>query len=53
MLLTCLKCRKYTKIINQQVVLLVMVKQWWYQNVKYVIIENVNLLKNEKQKFVK
>ena len=29
---------------------LIMVKQWYYQNVLYIVLKNQDLLKNKKQK---
>ena len=46
----CLKCKKYTKLINPQLSSTSNGKTMYYQNVQYVIVKNVNLLKNRKQK---
>ena len=45
---TCLKCRKNTEIIDREI--LVMIKQWYYQNMQYVVVKNLDLLKIKKQK---
>ena len=42
----CLKCKKDTKNIHQ---ILVLVKQWYYQNVKYATVKIQDLLKIKKQ----
>ena len=44
-----LKCRKNTKSINPRVSKTNNVKQWYYQNVQYVVVKNQDLLKNKKQ----
>ena len=46
----CLKCREDTENINPNVLVLVMMKQWYYQNVQYVVVKNQYLLKIKKQK---
>ena len=45
----CLKWRKDTENINPKFQMLVMVGQWYYQNVQYVVIKNQDLLKIKKQ----
>ena len=45
----CLKCREDTENINPFRVL-VMVKQWYYQNVQYAAVKNQDSLKIKKQK---
>ena len=45
-----LKCRKDTENINPKFPALVMVKQWYYQNVQYVIGKNQDLSEIKKQK---
>ena len=48
-----LKCRKKKcksqKVQIQEFQKLIMVKQWYYQNVRYVVVKNEDLLKNKKQ----
>ena len=45
-----LKCRKNTESIKiQESQKLTMVKQWYYQNVQYVVAKNQDLLKNKKK----
>ena len=39
----CLKCKKIQKILTQKFQKLVMVKQCYYQNVKYVVVKNQDL----------
>ena len=46
----CLKCKKNTKNINSKVSAVVMVGQWYYQGVQYVVVKNPDLLKIKKQK---
>ena len=46
----CLKCRKDTENIDPKFPVLVMVKQWYYQNVQYAVVKNQDLLKIKKQK---
>ena len=46
----CLKCRKDTKNINPSVSSTSTGKQWYYQNVQYVVVKNQDLLKIKKQK---
>ena len=46
----CLKCRKDTENIIPKFPALVMVKQWSYQNVQYVIGKNQDLSEIKKQK---
>ena len=41
----CLKCRKDTENINPKVSKTSNGKQWYYQNVLYVIVKNQDLLK--------
>ena len=43
----CLKFKKYTKNINPQILVLVMVKWWYYRNVQYAVVKNQNLLKKQ------
>ena len=43
----CLKCKKNTKNINPKIV---MVGQWYYQNVQYAVVKNQDLLKIKNQK---
>ena len=50
MLSYCLKCNKNTGVLIQKFLQLVMVEQWYYQNVLYAAVKNQNLLKNMKQK---
>ena len=50
MLPYCLKCKKILRVLIQNILELVMVKQWYYQSVRYVVLKNQNLLKNKKQK---
>ena len=45
-----LKCRKNTENINPRFSKQVMVEQWYYQNVIYVIVKNQGLSKIKKQK---
>ena len=45
----CLKCRKL-KTYLQEIQVLVMVKQWYYENVQYMVVKNQGLLKIKKQK---
>ena len=44
------KCKTYTKNVNQKVSGTSMVQQWYYQNVQYAVIKNGDLLKIKKQK---
>ena len=46
----CLKCKKNTENINSKVSAVVMVGQWYYQGVQYVVVKNPDLLKIKKQK---
>ena len=46
----CLKCKKYTKNINQQVSSTSNGKLMILSNLQYVVAKNLNLLKNKKQK---
>ena len=46
----CLKCRKDTESINPRVSKTSNGKQFYYQNVQYVVVKNQNLLKIKKQK---
>ena len=50
MLSYCLKCKKILRVLTQKFLQLVMVKQWYYQSVIYVVVENQNLLNNKKKK---
>ena len=50
MLSYCLKYTKIQRVLIQKFLQLVMVEQWYYQNVPYVAIKNQNLLKNKKDK---
>ena len=46
----CLKCRKNTESIKIQASQkITMVKQWYYQNVQYVVVKNQDLLKKKKK----
>ena len=46
-----LKCRKDTGNINPRVSKKqVMLEQWYYQHVQYIIVKNHDLLKTKKQK---
>ena len=49
MLPYCLNCKKNTESIDPKVSDIVMVEQWYYQNVPYVAVKNQHLLKNKKQ----
>ena len=42
-----MRCRNNTENLNPRVSK--MVKQWYYQNVQYVVVKNQDLLKNKKQ----
>ena len=47
-----LMCRKNTESINSRVSKTddtIKIKQWYYQNVRYVVVKNQDLLKNKKQ----
>ena len=46
----CLRCRKNTENIIQEFQKRVMVEQFYYQNVQYVIVKNQDLSKIKKQK---
>ena len=46
----CFKCKKYTKNIDPKVSGTSNGKQWYYQNVLYPIVRNLDLLKIKKQK---
>ena len=46
----CLKCKKDTENIIQELQILLMVKQCYYQNVQNVVVKNQDLLKIKKQK---
>ena len=50
----CLKCRKDTENINnfykQKFQKKITVEQWYYQNVRYMVVKNQDLLKIKKQK---
>ena len=46
----CLKCKKNTENIYSKVSAVVMVGQWYYQGVQYVVVKNPDLLKIKKQK---
>ena len=46
----CLKYKKNTGSIDPKFLQLVMVEQWYYQNVLHAAVKNQNLLKNMKQK---
>ena len=50
MLSYCLKCKKMLRVLIQELLQLVMVEQWYYQNVPYVAVKNQTLLKIKKQK---
>ena len=45
----CLKCKKYTENINLRISKLLLVEQYYYQNVFHVIIKSQELLKFKKQ----
>ena len=45
----CLKCKKDTENIYPKVSAVVMVGQWYYQGVQYVVVKNPDLLKIKKQ----
>ena len=45
----CLKCKKNTENIYPKVSAVVMVGQWYYQGVQYVVVKNPGLLKIKKQ----
>ena len=44
------KCRKDTKKMNPRVQILVILKQWYYQNMQYAAVKNQYLSKIKKQK---
>ena len=44
------KCAKILRTEIQDLRVQVMVKQWYYQNVQYVVVKNQDLLNIEKQK---
>ena len=44
------KCRKDTKKINPRVQILVILKQWYYQNMQSAAVKNQYLSKIKKQK---
>ena len=46
----CLKCREDTENIKPRVQILVTLKQWYYQNVQYVVIKNPDFLNIKKQR---
>ena len=47
----CLKCKKkILKIEIQKFRVVVMVGQWYYQNVQYAVVKNQDLLKIKNQK---
>ena len=46
----CLKCKKILRVLTQNFLQLVMVKQLYYESVLYAVLKNQNLLKNKKQK---
>ena len=46
----CLKCKKDTKTYIQKFRVLVMVNQWYYQNMQYAVVKSQDLLKTKKQK---
>ena len=41
----CLKCKKNTENIDPKISSSIMVRQWYYQNMQYVEVENQDLLK--------
>ena len=45
-----LKCKKDTKTYIQKFRVLVMVNQWYYQNMQYAVVKSQDLLKTKKQK---
>ena len=36
----CLKCRKDTENVNPRVQKLVIIEQWYYHSVQYVVVKN-------------
>ena len=50
MLPYCLKGKKILRVLIQKFLQLIMVKQWHYQSVLYLVLKNQNLVKNKKPK---
>ena len=46
----CLKFKRHTENIDPKFLLVVMAGQWYYQSVQYVVVKNLDLLKNQKAK---
>ena len=42
----CLKCKKNTENIDPKI----LVKQWYYQNVQYVVVKKSRFIKNKEAK---
>ena len=50
MLSYCLKCKKILSVLIQEFLELVMVEQWYYQNVLYLVIKKSKFVKNQEAK---